>query len=64
MIYKYNCPNCNKTEDVEHTIKECDTKIVICSGCGTKMYRLILGGTGFTLEGQGWSKDGYSTKKG
>jgi predicted nucleic acid-binding Zn ribbon protein len=35
-----------------------------CGICGSKnVKRLISGGSGFLLKGEGWFKDGYASKK-
>ena len=65
MIYEYQCPSCNKCQEVDHKMGE-DPEIK-CSKCNTRMKRIISGGSGFILNGNGWPgkeiKSGVKEKK-
>lgn len=57
MTYEYCCTNCNHQWEQEQKIN--DPKITICPKCGTESAkRLISGGQGFQLVGNGWFKSG------
>ena len=60
--YDYKCLACNCEYESVQSIKEepgatCPTCSVWCTN------RLISGGTGFTLKGDGWAADNYSSSK-
>ena len=50
--YDYGCKS-GKVKEIRHSITKCDTIEVACD-CGKPMNRLITGGTGFLLKGDGW----------
>ena len=53
--YEYECQKCGKREELHQKL---DERIPpVC--CGDKMMTLI-GKTSFVLNGNGWSRDGYS----
>jgi putative FmdB family regulatory protein len=62
MTYEYRCAVCDHTFEAEQSIK--DEPLEDCPNCheGT-LKRLISGGQGFVLRGDGWFKDGYSSSK-
>lgn len=62
-IYEYECPKCKKTIELLR-LSESDTAPLCNSeSCGPiEMNKVISLGT-FHLKGQGWYKDGYSSKK-
>lgn len=60
IIYVYRCESCNHTLEIEQSIK--DDPITECPKCSERsLKRLISGGQGFILKGQGWFRDGYSS---
>ena len=59
-IYEYHCRNCKK--DYEIIQKFSDKPLQICPSCGGKLKKKISL-SGFQLKGEGWFKDGYSSKK-
>lgn len=63
MTYDYFCKNCEKEFEVEQSIKE--NPLSDCPKCGSEgsLKRLISGGNGFVLKGDGWAADNYSSKK-
>lgn len=64
MIYEYKCDECDLITEIMHSMTE--TPEYKCEKCGKAMRKLITGGTGFILNGQGWSSKGsalYSNPK-
>ena len=62
MIYEYTCGNCGADIEIEHSMK--DKAKRKCPKCGKmKLKRLVSGGSGFSLTGDGWAGDGYSGGK-
>ena len=62
-IYEYKCDLCNCLwEEIE---KFSDPALTYCKGCETEggVHRLIPGQLNFILKGDGWYKDGYSSRK-
>jgi len=58
MTYDYVCKSCEHTWEEEQGIKE--DPITKCPKCGEeKAQRLISGGGGFILKGNGWFRTGY-----
>lgn len=58
MTYEYCCLNCDHTW--EHEAKITDEPLKVCPKCGQETAkRLVSGGQGFQLQGNGWFKDGY-----
>jgi len=50
MIYEYYC-ECGETKEVDHGMLE--SPKVLCK-CKKQMKKVITGGTGFVLKGDGW----------
>lgn len=60
MTYEYCCAVCDHKFEAEQSIK--DEPLVECPKCHvTALRRLVSGGTGFVLQGDGWAKDLYSS---
>ena len=58
MQYEYTCEACNHLWEAEQKITA--PPIKDCPKCEQpKAKRLISGGTGFQLIGNGWFRDGY-----
>lgn len=60
--YEYKCLCCRHEFEVTQSIKDppgagCPECLIWC------VNRLISGGTSFTLKGDGWAADNYSTSK-
>lgn len=61
MIYGYACACCGNEWDVEQ--KMTDPPIIECPKCRVACAkRIVTGGTGFILKGDGWSRDLYASK--
>lgn len=60
-IYEYRCKKCRKI--FERFQKISDDPLKECPDCNGRVLRLISE-TSFSLKGDGWYKDGYSSKKG
>lgn len=63
ITYNYACTNtkCKNEWEAEQTISEEPLKK--CPKCKKETAkRLISGGTGFILQGNGWAADSYSKK--
>lgn len=58
--YDFQCTNCNDTYEETIPISELDKVTVFCPKCKTACKRIISGGSGFLLKGDGWASDGYS----
>ena len=59
-IYEYVCEDCLKCFSLKRSIDDRDEKCD-CPDCGSEnTKREISSGTSFTLNGNGWYKDGYS----
>ncbi len=60
ITYEYLCKKCNSEFEVEQKIT--DEKIKICPYCSAQeegdVVRLVSGGMGFQLKGNGWFKSG------
>jgi putative FmdB family regulatory protein len=52
--YQYLCESCGEEQEHFFTMSEVDKKKVKCSKCKKIMIRLITGGAGFVLKGEGW----------
>lgn len=59
-IWDFRCKDCGNTEEWLTSREEADK--VQCTVCGGETERLV-GNTSFRLKGDGWYKDGYSSKK-
>jgi len=57
-IYEYRCEECTHLEE---SIEDIDTKEIQCPICNSKAQR-IISLSSFELKGDGWYKDGYSSK--
>ncbi len=61
MTYEYVCKACGHAWEAEQKIT--DEPIRKCPQCGEEQAkRLVSGGGGFRLIGNGWAADGYGTK--
>ncbi len=61
MTYEYRCLGCKHEWETEQLITA--EAIKTCPKCKKKKaQRLVSGGQGFTLEGGGWAKEGYSKR--
>jgi len=58
-IYEYYCKKCNKT--FEKFQKTTEKPLERCPECGNEASR-VISKTTFALKGDGWYKDGYTTK--
>lgn len=57
MTYEYECESCGHQWEVEQKITE--PPLAECPMCHQEAAkRLISGGTGFSLRGEGWFKTG------
>ena len=62
-IYEYKCDLCNGLwEEIQ---KFSDDPLTVCKSCEKEggVYKLLPGKMNFILHGEGWYKDGYSSKK-
>ena len=62
-IYEYKCDLCNGLwEEIQ---KFSDDPLTICKSCEKEggVHKVIPGSINFILRGEGWYKDGYSSKK-
>jgi len=58
MTYEYTCKTCGHNFEAEQGIK--DPPLELCTKCGDQSAkRLISGGTGFALHGEGWASSSY-----
>lgn len=57
MYYIYECSVCKIQKEKKHGMNE--SPEYFC--CGTKMKRLVTGGSGFVLKGLGWDTKGTAT---
>lgn len=58
MYFDYECPDCKEVKEVQHGMSE--NPDIICPKCQKKMTKVITGGTGFSLKGQGWYSTGQA----
>jgi putative FmdB family regulatory protein len=60
MTYTYECKACHREWEEEQRIK--DPPVEYCPECGGEAHRIIVPrpGTGFSLLGDCWAKDGYA----
>jgi putative FmdB family regulatory protein len=56
-VYDYKCDACENVQEEMHGMKEMPE--IKCNNCGSIMHKLISGGTGFILKGDGF----YSTSQ-
>ena len=62
-IYEYKCDLCNGLwEEIQ---KFSDDPLTVCKSCEKEggVHKLLPGAMNFILKGDGWYKDGYSSKK-
>ena len=62
-IYEYKCDLCNGLwEEIQ---KFSDEPLTVCKSCEKEggVHKLLPGKMNFILHGEGWYKDGYSSKK-
>lgn len=60
MTYEYICVNLKCKHEWEEEQKISADAFTICPRCKEKTAkRLVSGGLGFVLKGNGWYKDGY-----
>ena len=62
-IYEYKCDLCNGLwEEIQ---KFSDDPLTVCKSCEKEggVHKLFAGKMSFILRGEGWYKDGYSSKK-
>ena len=62
-IYEYKCDLCNGMwEEIQ---KFSDDPLTVCKSCEKEggVHKLLPGRMNFILHGEGWYKDGYSSKK-
>lgn len=58
MTYEYVCTECKHEWTIEQKITADPLKL--CPKCQQESAkRLVSGGTGFSLQGSGWFRDGY-----
>jgi putative FmdB family regulatory protein len=57
--YEYKCEKCETEFEAVQPISADPLEKCPSESCDGKVQRLISGGTGFTLKGSGWFKDGY-----
>ena len=62
-IYEYKCDLCNGMW--EELQKFSDDPLTVCKSCEKEggVHKLLPGKMNFILRGEGWYKDGYSSKK-
>lgn len=57
ITYEYECKECGHTWEEEQKIS--DPKVTTCPKCKKETaVRLVSGGSGFQLKGNGWFKSG------
>lgn len=57
--YKYKCNECEKIHEIFHSIHDDEPRIC----CTTEMIRLISGGIGYLLKGDGFYQTDYARKR-
>ena len=58
-IYEYHCVKCKKDHEIIQ--KFSDPLLSVCPNCKGKLEKKISNSS-FQLKGEGWYKDGYSSK--
>lgn len=62
--YQYHCKKCNYLFDVFKRMKEVKgQEDELCPECGERAKRIIIGGTGFVLKGDGFYINDYKKKE-
>jgi putative FmdB family regulatory protein len=59
--YDYICPVCDFESEIVHSITS--EQKYACPICKDVDLKRLISNPNFVLKGQGWYKDGYSTKK-
>ena len=59
MEYTYRCNECEVLKNEHHGMSE--SPEIKCEQCDKKMVKVITGGGGFKLSGEGWHKGGFHT---
>ena len=63
-IYEYKCKKCDYTEEVLQKMNDpFYFKGQGCPECGAFEMERIIGLSSFQLKGDGWYRDGYSSKR-
>lgn len=61
IAYDYRCTACEYTWEADQRI--IDPALTLCPCCGKETaQRLVGGGGGFRLQGEGWASDGYAAR--
>jgi putative FmdB family regulatory protein len=60
MIYDYECTDCGHIQEEVHKVTE--NPEIKCERCKMPMKRVITGGTGFALKGDGWYGSGVANR--
>jgi len=63
-LYLYECDDCKHMFEIMASLREVfsGTYGVSCPACGSGLNRRLVSRTSFSLKGNGWYKDGYSSK--
>jgi putative FmdB family regulatory protein len=62
MLYEYVCEDCGNEQEEIHGMKE--SPIITCEYCKCKnMHKVITGGSGFILKGDGWTSSNARFKQ-
>lgn len=51
--YLYHCERCERDDEAWHTMKQCDTFVLVCPDCGRRMKRLPQV-AGMRVMARGW----------
>lgn len=63
MTYDLRCPKCLHEWTVDMPMSMCDKgETPTCPKCDTTSEVVISGGSGFSLKGDAWARDGYATR--
>jgi len=60
MTFDYECTDCGHVQEEIHKADE--NPEIKCERCRCPMAKLITGGTGFSLKGQGWCSSGVANR--
>ena len=64
MVYEWQCLDCGEVVETNVPMAESSTppgdRCPMCAG--DRWEKLLTGGLGFVLKGQGWERDGYELK--
>ncbi|KKN47013.1 hypothetical protein LCGC14_0667050 [marine sediment metagenome] len=61
MTYEYICDTCKITKEIRHSMSDDSPRH--CNKCKRKLRRLITGGCGFILKGEGFFVNDYKKPK-